>query len=478
MRPHDFRHRRATSGITTALGIGSPLVTDLYEVAMAVAYMREGRTEPAIFSLFTRRVPAERGFLVAAGLADVVDHLERFHIDEDDLVAFAAALGRPVAELAPLAGMSFTGDVRAVPEGRVVLGGEPLLEVTAPLPQAQLVETWVLNQVTHQTALASKAARSVIAARGRPVVDFSLRRTHGIEAGLHAARAGAIVGFAGTSDVAAAQIYGLRASGTMAHSFVEAFEDETAAFAAFAGAGDGPVTLLVDTYDTERGVRRAAEVLKDVPPGRDIGIRLDSGDLGALAVCARRILDAAGLARARIVVSGGLDEYGIEELLMRGAPVDVLAVGTKVGTAADAPYLDAAYKLVEYGGRPIMKLSAGKATLPGPKQIFRRTGCDDVLSLHGEPAPPGSEPLLEAVMRAGRRVGSRLSPADTVSAARRRFRSDLAALPADMRAIRNPATRRPRISARLEALTLQTRFRLEAAPDEVVQAGPRLEINE
>lgn len=275
----------------------------------------------------------------------------------------------------------------------MVLGGEPLLELTAPLPQAQLVETWVLNQISHQTALASKAARCVIAARGRPVVDFSLRRTHGIEAGLHAARAGAIVGFATTGDVAAARVFGMRASGTMAHSFVEVFDDETAAFRAFASSGAGPVTLLVDTYDTEE---------------------------------------------------------------------DVLAVGTKVGTVADAPYLDAAYKLVEYAGRPVMKLSEGKVTLPGAKQVFRGRGCADVLGLVDEVAPAGSEPLLETVMHAGRRIGPRVSPAEAVDAARGRFRPDLGVLPAGARVVRDPVRLRPRTSARLQELTRVTRARLVA----------------
>lgn len=217
------------------------------------------------------------------------------------------------------------------------------------------------------------------------------------------------------------------------------------------------MTLLVDTYDTEQGARRAVEVLRDLPPGRDVGVRLDSGDLAQLASLTRRILDDTGPARARIVASGGLDEYGIEYLLGRGAPIDVLAVGTKVATVADAPYLDTAYKLVDYAGRPVMKLSAGKVTLPGAKQVFRRDGCDDVLALHDEAPPSGSGPLLEPVMRAGSRVGPRLSPADTVVVARQRFQVDLGGLPAEMRAIRGPATLRPRTSARLTELTVRTR---------------------
>ena len=235
------------------MDIATPLVTDLYEVTMALAYLKERVTAPATFSLFARALPAERGFLVAAGLAQVVDALIAYRVDDQAVEGFAAALGRPTAEVAPLRGLEFTGDVHAVPEGRVVFAGEPLLEVTAPLPQAQMVETFALNQITHQTALAAKAARSVLAAAGKPVIDFGLRRSHGVEAGMHAARACALVGFRGTSNVAAALAYGLRASGTMAHSFVEAFPDEACAFAAFARTAPGPVTLLVDTYDTERG---------------------------------------------------------------------------------------------------------------------------------------------------------------------------------------------------------------------------------
>jgi nicotinate phosphoribosyltransferase len=436
-------------------------VTDLYEVTMALAYLREQLTAPATFSLFCRTLPAERGFLVAAGLADVSDHLDGFALEDHDIADFAAAVHRPEADLAPLLGLRFTGEVRAVPEGRIVFAGEPLLEVTARLPEAQLLESWVLNQISHQTALASKAARCVLAAAGRPVIDFSLRRTQGIEAGLHAARAGAIVGFAGTSNVAAALTYGLPASGTMAHSFVQAFPDETSAFNAFARTAPGPVTLLVDTYDTERGVHHAVGVLRVLAPGRPVGIRLDSGDLAGLAGLARRILDDAGLGRARIVASGGLDEYVIEELLAAAAPIDVLAVGTKVGTSADAPYLDMAYKLVDYGGRPVMKLSVGKVTAPGAKQVFRGPGCADTLARRDEEPPPGSRPLLETVMRNGRRIGPRLSERATVEAARQRFEHDLAGLPGAVRAVRRPAALRPATSAALQDLTERVRNRIQ-----------------
>jgi nicotinate phosphoribosyltransferase len=437
------------------------LVIDLYEVSMALVYLRQGRTGQATFSLTVRDLPPDRGFVVAAGLADALDFLEHFEIGVPELSAFAAALGRMPTELAALRGLRFTGDVWAIPEGRVVLAGEPLLELTAPLPQAQLVETFLLNQVVHQTALTSKAARCVLAARGIPVVDFGLRRSQGVEAGMHAARAGAVVGFAGTSNVAAALRYGLTATGTMAHSFVEAFTDEAEAFRAFVRAAAGPVTLLVDTYDTERGVRIAAEVLQQLPDHRSGGIRLDSGDLAELAGYARRTLDAAGLPAARIVVSGGLDEYGIADLVAAGAPVDVFAVGTKVAASADAPYLDAAYKLVEYDGQPVMKLSTGKVTAPGAKQVFRGPGLTDELALRSEPPPPGVEPLLRPVMRAGSRLEPAASPVTDVVLAGRRFLGDLEQLPAALRTIRGPGHLLPRTSERLRSLSADLHRRLQ-----------------
>ena len=440
------------------------LVTDLYQVTMALAYLREGITEPATFSLFARKLPPDRGFLVASGLEHALRYLERLHVDDDDVAAFAAALGRPVEDVSPIRGLRFSGEVWAIPEGRIVLAGEPLLEVTAPLPEAQLVETFLLNQITYQTALAAKAARCVLAARGKPVVDFSLRRTHGVEAGMHAARAAAMVGFAGTSNVAASSAYGLPAVGTMAHSFIEVFSDEAEAFRTFARNTNGPVTLLVDTYDTERGVRIAAGVLREVEDDRGFGVRLDSGDLSELASYARRTLDAAGLRAARIVVSGGLDEYGIEDLAAADAPIDVFAVGTKVGTSADAPYLDSAYKLVEYAGRPVMKLSAGKLTAPAPKQVFRRPGCVDMLAVRDEDCPTGAEPLLEQVMVDGRRVARDQSESATVRSARERFMADLAELPDGARRIHRPAQLTPETSARLNHLTTELRHALDSAP--------------
>jgi nicotinate phosphoribosyltransferase len=433
-------------------------VTDLYEVTMAHSYLREGMTAPATFSLFVRSLPPGRGFLVAAGLEAVLEHLTHLRVTEEDVAAFAAALGRPYRELAPLLGLRFTGEVRAVPEGRIMLAGEPLLEVTAPLPEAQLVESYVLNQICHQTTVASKSARCVIAAAGRPVVDFSLRRTHGVQAAEQAARLGALVGFAGTSNVAAARKHGLRAVGTMAHSYVEAFGDESAAFRAFARAHPGPVTLLVDTYDTEDGVAVAARVLRDLELSKGCAVRLDSGDLGALAVTARRILDAAGLPDVEVSASGGLDEYGIDALVRSDAPIDRFAVGTLVGVSADAPYLDAAYKLVAYDDRPVMKFSAGKATLPGAKQVFRAPGFADTVALREEPAPGGARPLLETVMASGHRTG----PPPSLASSLTFFEADLADLPPAARRIHDPRAPRAVTTRCLRELTAEVRSRIES----------------
>ncbi|GAA1899190.1 nicotinate phosphoribosyltransferase [Streptantibioticus ferralitis] len=440
--------------------------TDLYEVTMALSYLAEDMTAPATFDLFVRDLPDDRGFLVAAGLEPALDYLSGFHVTRADVEAFATVLRRPYTEVEPLLGLEFTGEVRAVPEGRIVLAGEPLLEVTAPLPQAQLVETYLLNLVSHQTMIASKAARCVLAAGGRAVVDFSLRRTHGADAGMQAARLGALVGFAGTSNVAAAVAYGIAATGTMAHSYVEVFPSEEAAFRAFARTHRGPVTFLVDTYDTEEGLATAARVLRDLGLGQGSAVRLDSGDLAALAVRARRILDTAGLPQVRIVASGGLDEYAVDDLVGAAAPIDVFAVGTRVGVSADAPYLDSAYKLVAYHDRPVMKLSSAKETAPGLKQVFRRPGYNDVIGLRDETPPADGEPLLEHVMVRGRRARESYP----VPYARERFAADLAGLPAAARRIHHPEPPRATQSEGLTALIGRVRHRIE---DDVVGAHRR-----
>ncbi|MGA3152745.1 MAG: nicotinate phosphoribosyltransferase [Streptosporangiaceae bacterium] len=435
------------------------LLVDLYELNMAASYLRRDMVVPATFSLFVRRLPAHRGFLVAAGLEDCLRFLEGFSFTGDDLAYLRRAQGFDEDTLAAFARLRFTGGVRAVPEGTTVFAGEPLLEVTAPLAEAQLAETVLLNHLTFQTSVATKAARCVLAAGGAQLVDFAFRRTQGIDAGMAVARASAIAGFSATSNVEAARRYGLTAAGTMAHSFIEAFSSETAAFTAFAEDFPGKTTFLVDTYDTEQGVRAAIEVARRLGLPGPVGIRLDSGDLAGLARMARRMLDDAGLPDARIFASGSLDEYAIAALVAGRAPIDAYGVGTRMGVSADAPYLDSAYKLVSYDGRPVMKLSPGKVTEPGAKQVYR--GSDgDVLALSDEPAPPGGQPLLTTVMRAGRR----LAAAEPLAAAQRRCAASLSWLPPGARLLRAPAEVPVMVSPRLAAQRDQLAAQLARRP--------------
>lgn len=434
------------------------LVTDLYELNMASSYLRRGMTAPATFSLFVRHLPARRGFLVAAGLEDCLSFLESFAFEPEDLEWMRLA-GFPEAAIEQFSALRFTGDVDAVAEGRIILPNEPLLEVTAPIAEAQLVETYLLNQITYQTALATKATRCRLAAGDIELVDFSLRRTQGIEAGMAVARVSAIAGFVATSNVEAARRFGLRPAGTMAHSYVEAFTSESRAFRAFAEDLPDRTTLLVDTYDTLHGVDLAIDVFREMDTKEGIGVRLDSGDLAALATETRRRFDAAGLHHARIFVSGGLDEYDLERFRIAGVPIDAAGVGTKMGVSADAPYLDSAYKLVDVDGRPVCKLSEGKATLPGPKQIWRRPDGPDTLGLRHETSPKGAEALLLPVMRSGQRVG----PPDSIGAARSRLERDLGRLPDSARDLHEPVVPSVVVSELLTELTREVTARLGSA---------------
>lgn len=439
------------------------LFTDFYELTMGAAYLREGLNEPATFSLFVRRLPAERDFLVAAGLADVLAFLQDFRVTPR-AVEYLRSLGRfEETFLEFLGALRFTGSVRAVPEGTAVFAEEPLLEVTAPLIEAQLVETAVINICHLQTMLASKAVRSVLAAGGRPVVDFGLRRAHGTDAGMKAARCAYLAGAVATSNVLAAAEYGIPPAGTMAHSFVAAFPSELEAFRAFARAFPGGTTLLIDTYDTVAAAHKTVTVAREMEErGARLGaVRLDSGDLVALSHAVREVLDAAGLAYVRIFASGGLDEAQIAALLARGAPIDAFGVGTRMDVSADAPYMDMAYKLVRVHERDVLKLSEGKATWPGEKQIYRFRGPDgrwqrDVLALREE-APPAAdaEPLLQTVMTDGRMV----APPEALSAARDRCLQQVGALPETLRDVTRPGRYPVEYSAGLRAL----RRSLEAA---------------
>lgn len=383
----------------------SALFTDLYELTMMQAYYVEGVTREAVFELFFREMPKSRNYIMAAGLDDVLAYLEelRFADDElrwlDDQGIFSAAF------LERLADLKFTGDVYAVPEGTIVFQNEPVVQVVAPLPEAQLVETYVLNQVHFQSVAASKAARVVRSARGRKVVDFGSRRSHGTDAALKMARASFLAGVGGTSNVAASRLYAIPVVGTMAHSYIEAHDDERSAFKAF--ADEFPeTTLLVDTYDSLEGVRRVIELARTSGDEFQVrAIRLDSGDLGELARRCRELLDDAGLTRVSIFASSGLNEYKITDLLTSGAPIDGFGVGTEMAVSSDAPDIDFAYKLVAYDGEPRMKLSSSKVTMPGRKQVFRVSEggrmLGDVIGRFDEDQP--GEPLLRQVMRRGKR---------------------------------------------------------------------------
>jgi nicotinate phosphoribosyltransferase len=390
------------------------LFTDLYELTMMQAYVEEGMEAEATFSLFVRRLPQRRNYLLAAGLDDALRYLERVRFTKDSL-DHLASLGQFTDKfLKWLQDFRFTGHVDAVPEGTPVFANEPILEVTAPIAQAQLAETFIMNQVHLQTVLASKAARVVEAARGRTVVDFGPRRMHGVDAALKAARAFHIAGLDSSSNVLASRIYGTLATGTMAHSYVQAWDNEADAFRAFARLYPNTV-LLVDTYDTLAGVRKVIEYARELGDEfRVRAVRLDSGDLGELAKRSREMLDEAGLESVQIFASSSLDEYVIADLLADGAPIDGFGVGTRMGVSQDEPYLDIAYKLSGYAGRGRLKLSTGKPVLPGRKQVFRKIEngrfAGDIIGRAGEDLP--GTPLLEPVMQGGVRLPAGLVALD------------------------------------------------------------------
>ncbi len=434
---------------------GTGLLTDRYELSMAAAYVAEGLAErPATFSLFVRSLPPTRGFLVAAGLDEALTRLEELRYTDDDLSRLESLGGLPPALLERLARLRFTGSVRAVPEGTVAFAGEPLLEVTGPLVEAQLVETILLNVLTTATTLASKAARYRQAAAGRPVVDFAFRRAQGVDAAMALVRAGALCGLAATSNVAGALRHGVPASGTMAHSYVQVHAREAEAFEAYARLFGDDAVLLVDTYDTGVGVERAIEVLGRLAGEgiRPRAIRLDSGDLAALAFDARRRLDEEGLGGVQVLASGGLDEHRVADLVAAGAPIDGFGVGSDLGVSADAPVLDTVYKLVAFDGRPVRKRSTGKATWPGAKQVWRREGwAGDVLALAAEPGPAdGAEPLLVEVMANGTRTAAGRA---TLAEGRARFEAQWASLPVATRRLVDPRSVPVEASAALTTLT-------------------------
>ncbi|HWC90007.1 MAG TPA: nicotinate phosphoribosyltransferase, partial [Pirellulales bacterium] len=382
----------------------SPLLTDLYQLNMIQAYLDHGDTGTAVFELFCRTLPPRRGFMVAAGLQQAMDYLENLRFSAGD-IAWLKSTGRfkPNA-LDYFSGLRFTGDVHAMPEGTTFFANEPILRITAPLPQAQLVETRLINILHFQSLVAAKAARCVLAAPNKVLVDFGLRRAHGAEAGLMAARASYVAGFAGTATVLAGEKYGIPLYGTMAHSFVEAFDDESAAFETYARSRPNNLVFLIDTYDTEAAARKVVALAPKLKADGIVvrAVRLDSGDLIALSKSVRNILDQGGLQDVTIVASGGLDEDSLVTFAKASAPIDGIGIGTSLTTSADVPNIDFVYKMQEYAGLPRRKKSDNKATWPGRKQVWRRYGSDgrmtgDLLGL--ESMRGDGEPLLQAVMK-------------------------------------------------------------------------------
>jgi len=430
------------------------LLTDLYQLTMAQSYFQSKKLEPATFSLFIRSYPPNRGYFVSAGLEDVLSFLKDFSFDSEALSYLRSTRLFADDFLHFLRGLRFTGEVWAIPEGRLCFKDEPILEITAPIIEAQIVETFVINQINLQALIATKASRCAYAAKGRAVVDFSLRRTHGADAGMKVARSSYLAGFAGTSNVLAGKRYGIPIVGTMAHSFVSSFDHEIDAFRSFVRSFPGNSILLIDTYDTLTGAHKAVEVAREMAARgeRLQGVRIDSGDLATLGREVRRIFDEAGLKEVKIIGSGGLDEYDLAELSASEAPFDSYGVGTKMGVSSDAPWFDMAYKLVQHNGRPVLKLSTGKVSLPGGKQVFRLVDDKgrlrkDILGLRDEELP-GSEPLLQKVMGKGRM----LEPYPSLKEIRERFLEEFSRLGERIKAILDPEFYPVELSPRLKAL--------------------------
>ncbi len=434
----------------------SPLITDLYELNMVQTYLDHGEDKEAVFEFFVRRLPARRGFLLAAGLDDALGYLETLQFSAAD-IDWLKSTGRFRDNLLDyLAGFRFTGDVHAIPEGTVCFANEPLLRVTAPLPQAQIVESRLINILHYQTLIASKAARMVLAAPGKILSDFGLRTAHGAEAGLYSARASYIAGFAGAANVEAGAHYGIPIVGTMAHSFIQVHDDEAQAFENFARARPDGIILLIDTYDTEAGARKVVELAPRLKAdGIAIrGVRIDSGDLTAGARKVRRIFDEAGLKDIIILVSGGITEDVLQGMMKEKAPIDGFGIGVNLAASVDVPALDCAYKLQEYAGTPRRKLSEGKQTWPGRKQVWRAYDSDgrmrgDILSVESDKHP--GEALIVPVMRGGKR----LVPSPTLAQIRERAARELARLPEPLRRLEPGVDYPVTVAPALKALAAQ-----------------------
>jgi nicotinate phosphoribosyltransferase len=434
----------------------SPLLTDLYQLNMIQAYLEHGKTETAVFEFFVRKLPPTRGFLVAAGLEQALDFLERLHFTPDEL-EWLERTGRFSKDLIDyLARLRFAGDVDAMTEGTVFFPNEPILRVCAPLPVAQLVETRLINLLHFQTVIASKAARFVRIAPAKLLVDFGLRRAHGAEAGLLAARASYIAGFAGTATMLGNALYGIPIYGTMAHSFIQAFDDEMAAFEAFASSRPDNLVLLLDTYDTEAAAKKVVALSPRLKAAGIAvrGVRLDSGDMIALAKSVRRILDEGGLIDTIIFASGGIDEAELVAMERARTSIDGYGIGTSLATSFDCPALDCAYKLQEYAGVARRKRSAGKATWPGRKQVWRRYGADgrmagDMLSLESDSHE--GDRLIVPVMRAGKRIAA----APDLAEVRKRAADQMQRLPEPLRQLSPEAALPVRVGDTLRDLAAE-----------------------
>jgi nicotinate phosphoribosyltransferase len=439
----------------------SPLLTDLYQLTMLQGYLEDGFHQEAVFEFYVRQMPENRSFLMAAGLESCLTFLENVTFSEEEIRYLEGTKRFSSALIDYLRGLRFTGDVHALPEGTLFFPNEPLIRVTAPLPVAQLIETRLINFLHYETLIATKAARCVLAAKGRAsLIDFGLRRAHGAEAGLLAARASYLAGFTGTATVPAELIYGIPVFGTMAHSYIEAHPDEETAFLNFALANPNNVTLLIDTYDTLKGAQTAAKVASQLSDRgiRVRAVRLDSGDLRTLSKAVRLILDERGFPDIQIFASGNLDEYAVADLLERGAPIDGFGIGTKLDTSADVPYLECAYKLIEYAGIPRLKKSTGKGTYPGRKQVYRRVRegrmNGDTIGLENE-IQDGS-PLIQKVMENGKRLKT---PEDLQTLAWYAGKQ-MKSLPADLTCLKGSGSYPVQISPSLLRLKEETERRL------------------
>ncbi|MCL7422854.1 MAG: nicotinate phosphoribosyltransferase [Methylobacter sp.] len=429
------------------------LLTDLYQLTMLQGYYEQNREDLAVFEFFVRKLPKSRSYMVAAGLAQVLDYLEELHFSQDEIDWLADTGHFKPAVLDRLAALRFTGDVHAMPEGTVFFPNEPILRVTAPLPEAQLIESRLINLLHFQTLIATKAARSVLIAPDKLLVDFGMRRAHGSEAGLLAARASYLAGFSGTATVNAGMYFDIPIYGTMAHSFVQTYSNESQAFIDFAKANPDNVVLLIDTYDTEAAARKVVDLAETLRAlGIKIkGVRIDSGDLADHARKVRSILDQGGLQQATIFASSSIDEYKLDALMTQQAPIDGFGIGTHLDTSADAPYLDCAYKLQEYAGIARRKRSEGKATWPGRKQVYRNyddDGCmgGDTVTL--ENAPCTGQPLLQRVMQSGRIA----MPQPSLTESRQYTKNQLSRLPETLRQLGDSPGYPVTISAELQAL--------------------------